>query len=202
MPANLIDDSAVELIPGEATASFARYSATLSPEWAVWGPDGGHLAAIAFQAAMAHSRLPRPASFQCQFLATGKFEPVELRVSTLGGGKRAECVRVDLMQGERQLLAATTWMVDDGLKGFEHDAGQLPDVPSHGALLGYQDRVDNYDDWFPIFRRRRLASRSLRVKRIWRACASNPEVWCAGTRVAARLRSATPSPRGKCPSWA
>ena len=82
MTANLIDDSAVQPVAAET----GRYSATLSPEWAVWGPSGGYVAAIALRAAMAHSRLARPASFHCHFLALGEFGPVELSVMSLGGG--------------------------------------------------------------------------------------------------------------------
>jgi class 3 adenylate cyclase len=42
---------------GEKAAS---HRSTLSPHWAVWGPNGGYVAAIALRAAMAQSRLPRP----------------------------------------------------------------------------------------------------------------------------------------------
>jgi len=129
-----------------------RYRAALSPAWAVWGPNGGYVAAIALRAAMAESRLPRPASFHCHFLAVGDFAPVTLRVASLGGGKRAESLRVDVVQGERALLAATVWMVGDGLTGFEHDVGTPPDVPAPEALRGYQDLADTYADWYPIWR--------------------------------------------------
>jgi len=98
--------------------------ATLSPSWAVWGPNGGYLAAIALRSAMAESRLPRPASFHCHFLAIGAFEPVEIAVSSLGGGRRAESLRIDVRQNERPLLAASAWMVDDGLQGYEHEAAR------------------------------------------------------------------------------
>ena len=127
--------------------------ATLSPEWAVWGPNGGYVAAIALRAAMAASRLPRPASFHCHFLAVGRFEPVELRVTSLGGGKRAESLRVDVLQGDRLLLAATAWMVDDGLDGYAHDVGAAPEIPGPDALRGYQDLAgEEYADWYPIWR--------------------------------------------------
>lgn len=129
-----------------------RYGAALSPEWAVWGPNGGYVAAIALRAAMAESRLPRPATFHSHFLAVGEFAPVEVRVQSMGGGKRAESLRVDVVQGDRALLSATTWMVDDGLAGFAHDFGTPPDVPAPDALRGYQDLEETYSEWYPIWR--------------------------------------------------
>jgi acyl-CoA thioesterase len=127
--------------------------ATLSPSWAVWGPNGGYLAAIALRSAMAESRLPRPASFQCHFLAIGAFEPVEIAVRSLGGGKRAESLRVDVRQGERHLLAASAWMVDDGLEGYEHEASRAPEVPGPEALKSFRElEPDQYDHWYPIWR--------------------------------------------------
>jgi len=147
MPANFLDDTTVERIePG-------RFRATLSPDWAVWGPNGGYVAAIALRAALAESRLPRPASFHCQFLAVGEFAPVEVHVASLGGGKRAEALRIEVAQGQRLLLAATAWIVDDGLQGFEHDFGVRPDVSLPAALRGYQDLAgDEYAEWYPIWR--------------------------------------------------
>ena len=131
--ANFLDDTQVEGIDGESE----RCRAALSPSWAVWGPNGGYVAAIALRAAMARSRLPRPASFHCDFLAVGEFAPVEIRVRSLGGGKRAESLRVEVVQQDRLLLTATAWMVDDGLEGFEHDFAAAPPVPAPGALRSY-----------------------------------------------------------------
>ena len=112
--ANFLDDTRIEVVPGEPEC----LRAALSPHWAVWGPSGGDVAAIALRAAMSRSRLPRPASFQCHFLAVGEFAPVEILVQSLGGGKRAESLRVEVLQNQRVLVAATVWMVADGLEGI------------------------------------------------------------------------------------
>jgi hypothetical protein len=60
--ADFLDDTRVARgdRPGE-------WRAILSPDWAVWGPNGGYVAAIALRAALAESRLSRPASFHCHF---------------------------------------------------------------------------------------------------------------------------------------
>ena len=55
-----------------------RYRATLSPEWEVWGPLGGYVAALALRAMGAESPLRRPASFSCLFLSVAHFGSVEL----------------------------------------------------------------------------------------------------------------------------
>jgi acyl-CoA thioesterase len=136
----------------EASGEAGAFRASLSPEWAVWGPNGGYVAAIALRAAMAASRLPRPASFHCHFLAVGDFAPVTVRVHPLGGGKRAESLRADVVQGDRALLTATVWMVDEGLSGFEHDFASPPALPAPAALRGYQDLEENYAEWYPIWR--------------------------------------------------
>src|SRR5262245_37989053 len=131
--ASFLADTAVERIGN------GRYRAALSPDWAVWGPNGGYVAAIALRAALAESRLPRPASLACHFLAVGEFAPVELRVASLGGSKRAESLRVEVAQGGRPLLVASVWTVDDALSGYAHDFTAAPQVPPPAALRGYQD---------------------------------------------------------------
>ncbi len=47
-------DTAIEAL-GEG-----RFSASLSPEWEIWGPMGGYVAAIALRAAGATSPFPAP----------------------------------------------------------------------------------------------------------------------------------------------
>ena len=188
--ANFLDDTQVEGIDGESE----RCRAALSPSWAVWGPNGGYVAAIALRAAMARSRLPRPASFHCDFLAVGEFAPVEIRVRSLGGGKRAESLRVEVVQQDRLLLTATAWMVDDGLEGFEHDFAAAPPVPAPGALRSYGDLAGKeYAEWYPIWRS--IEGRPVR----WRAWPDR--AWPRRTRRSdaadqARPRTArTPRPR-------
>jgi acyl-CoA thioesterase len=131
----------------------ARYRAALAPCWAVWGPYGGYLAAIALRAAASHSRLPRPASLQCHFLAAGEFGPVDLSVATLGGSKRAESLRVEMVQDGRVLLSAGVWMVDEGLGGYTHDFAAPPLVARPDDLPGYQELAgEAYARWYPIWR--------------------------------------------------
>jgi acyl-CoA thioesterase len=170
--ANFLEDTGLSADP----ARRGSLRGALSPAWAVWGPNGGYVAALALRAAMAESRLPRPASFHCHFLAVGEFAPVELLVSRLGGGKRAESLRVDVRQGERLLMAATAWMVDDGLEGYAHDVGEAPKVPPPEALRGYQELAgDEYANWYPIWRS--IEGRPVR----WREAPGRPE-WHAWLR--------------------
>lgn len=164
--ADFVRDSVVETAAG----ATGRYRATLSPDWAVWGPNGGYVAAIALRAAMAHSRLPRPANLQCHFLAVGDFAPVDLSVTPLGGSKRAESLRVEVLQKDRLLLVASVWMTDDALAGYEHDFAVAPVVPPPDALRGYQDlAADEYAEWYPIWRS--IEGRPLR----WREPPGKPE---------------------------
>jgi acyl-CoA thioesterase len=146
--ADFLADTRIDAIADEP----GRFRAELSPSWAVWGPNGGYVAAIALRAAMAMSSLPRPASLQCHFLALGEFAPVDLAVVRMGGGKRADSLRVEMTQNGRTLLFATVWTVADGSRGYEHDFAAPPDVPRPEALRGYQDLADNYAEWYPIWR--------------------------------------------------
>ena len=45
-----------------------RFTAQVSRDWEIWGPNGGFLAMLALRAAGAHTDLRRPASFSCHFL--------------------------------------------------------------------------------------------------------------------------------------
>src|SRR5205823_4892878 len=80
---NLAADTAVSGADG-------RYQATLSPDWEIWGPNGGYVASIALRAAGAHSAFDRPATFSCHYLAVARFDAVDLDVRTLRRTKRAE----------------------------------------------------------------------------------------------------------------
>jgi acyl-CoA thioesterase II len=111
-----------------------HYQGELSPDWEIWGPNGGYLASVALRAAGAHSRLYKPASFVCHFLGVAAFTKVELDVETIRGSKRAESIRVSMRQGGQRILEALVWTVQDGLDGLVHDASPAPSVPGHAAL--------------------------------------------------------------------
>ena len=78
---------------GQATqvvGNDGRFSATLSDQWEIWGPNGGYLAAIALRAAGEMAQIRRPRSFYCHFLSSPAFAPVEIEVASLKRGSRAE----------------------------------------------------------------------------------------------------------------
>jgi acyl-CoA thioesterase-2 len=128
-------DTQVELIePG-------LYRGCLQQDWEIWGPNGGYIASVALRAAAAHAELPRPASFSCQYLAVGAFEDVDARVVTTRRTKRAEAVTVELHQGERLLLTAQAWFIDDNHEGLEHDFAKAPEVPHWSELPTVQERL-------------------------------------------------------------
>jgi hypothetical protein len=103
---------------GDLTADTAvdgadgAYSARLSNEWEIWGPNGGYVASVAMRAGAAASRLARPASVTCHFLSGAKFGPVDLAVAHLRQAKRAESLRVTMTQEQRPVLEALVWMID------------------------------------------------------------------------------------------
>jgi len=111
-----------------------RYTTTLSRDWKIWGPNGGYVAAIALRAAGLESRFARPASFSCQFLEAGAFEPADVRVEALRRGRAAEALSVSLEQSGRRLLVAHVWTVGK-LEGLAHDVSSAPPAPAPGDLL-------------------------------------------------------------------
>ncbi len=116
------------------------YRATLSEDWAIWGPNGGYLAAIALRAAGAATPLPRPASFTCHFLSIAEFAEVEIEVVPLRVAKRAASLRVSMRQGERAILEAIAW-VTDHVSGLEHADVTMPEVASPEELPSAADVV-------------------------------------------------------------
>ncbi len=113
--------------------------ASLSPDWWVWGPVGGVIAAIALRAMAARSPLPRPTSFVCQFLETGQAGEVRVAVRRLRSGRRTEALAAEVRQGERTLLVASAWFVEKGLarhRGLSAEGLAMTDRPT-GRLLSY-----------------------------------------------------------------
>lgn len=120
---DLAEDIAVERV------GDGRYRASISPDWAMWGPVGGYVAAIALRAAGAHSGLPVPASLSCQYLSTARFGEVDLEVTCLRSSRQAQSVSVSMSQRGTPVLNALVWTIADDIKGPERELSGPPDVP-------------------------------------------------------------------------
>jgi acyl-CoA thioesterase-2 len=114
-------------------AGQGRYRATVRPDWEIWGPCGGYVAAIALRAAGAESRLARPASFYCHYLSVAAFAPVDLVVTPLRAGRTVTAQRVEMRQDGRLILDAMVWSVGE-IEGLEHEDVDPPDVPGPDEL--------------------------------------------------------------------
>jgi acyl-CoA thioesterase-2 len=120
-----VDDATV----GEGTH---RFTAMVHPDWEIWGPEGGYVAAIALRAAGAVSPFARPASFFCHYLSVAAFEPVDLEVTTLRSGRTVLSQQVHMSQHGRPVLQAMVWSVGE-VEGLLHEDVHPPDVadPDH-----------------------------------------------------------------------
>jgi acyl-CoA thioesterase len=109
----------------KVTGSVGRYSARLSRDWEIWGPNGGYIAAIALRAAGAHSRFGRPVSIAGHFLGVAGFDEVILEVKTLRLTKRAESMRVTMTQHKAPIFEALVWTCAP-MEGLEHELALSP----------------------------------------------------------------------------
>lgn len=130
---NLAEDTRVE--GGDGT-----YTANVSRDWEIWGPNGGYISSLALRAAGAHSRFARPASIVGHFLGVAGFEPLEIAVTTTRAAKRAEAMRVSLTQHDAPIFEAMVWSVGD-VSGLEHDATDRPAYPDPESVPPTSERL-------------------------------------------------------------
>src|SRR3954453_2458438 len=118
-----------------------RYTARLSRDWEIWGPNGGYVAAIALRAAGAPSRFDRPASLVGHFLGVADFDqPLDIEVTTLREAKRAQSVRVSMSQPGQPVFDAMVWAVGD-VSGLEHHEAPMPEAPNPESLRSDAERL-------------------------------------------------------------
>jgi acyl-CoA thioesterase len=120
------------------------WTASLSKDWNIWGPNGGYLAAVLLRAAGSHATPARPASLAVHFLARAGFDEVTLTTRTLRRTRRAEAVAVSMVQGDRAVAEALAWFVLDDLDGLDHDVAVMPAVARPDQLKTFeQHRIDH-----------------------------------------------------------
>lgn len=111
----------------ELRGGDGRYSATLSRDWEIWGPNGGYLATIALRAAGAEAAIPRPVTFAAQFLRTARFDVVDIEVSVPRRGRRSEAIAVTISQDDKPVLLAQVRTADT-VPGLVHDVARAPEA--------------------------------------------------------------------------
>jgi acyl-CoA thioesterase-2 len=126
------------------------FSAELSPDWEIWGPQGGYLAAVALRAAGAAMDRARPASINVHFVGAGASGPVDIAVETNRVTKVGTSVSMRITQqsdrGERVILTGSVWGVDDELPGLEHQVTPTPISPlSPDGLMSVRERFEGTD---------------------------------------------------------
>jgi acyl-CoA thioesterase-2 len=119
-----------------------RFSATLSRDWEIWGPNGGYVAAIALRAAGQVARVPRPAAFSAHFLSVGRFAEIDVDVRVIRAGRRAESIGVSISQQGRAICEALIRTAAEG-SGLEHDVAAMPDEKRPADLANIEDLVSS-----------------------------------------------------------
>ena len=114
------------------------YLARLSKDWEIWGPNGGYLATIALRGAGMVAQIKRPASFYCHFLSSPAFDAVELKVSILKQGRRAESLAVEMTQQGKPILHAMVKTAAEA-PGYSHQHPSAPEVPLPETLKTYEE---------------------------------------------------------------
>ncbi len=110
------------------TATTANsFGTTLSPDWEIWGPNGGYLAAVAMRAAGIISGRARPASINAHFVGAGRSGDVDITTSVNRETKVGTSITVSLSQEGRPWMTALVWGVDDDLPGLQHQSAPTPD---------------------------------------------------------------------------
>ena len=130
-------DTRVETIGDDG----GRYRAKLSPDWAIWGPNGGYVVSVALRAAGARLGRARPASIVAHILGVAAFDEVDLDVTLLRTSRYASSARVSMRQGDRPIVEALVWGLDPGGAALEHEAAPPPAVPAHEDLPSRAERV-------------------------------------------------------------
>ena len=125
--------------------SDGDFVATLSPDWKIWGPNGGYLASIALRAAGMASRFRRPASFACHFLSVGAFEPASVSVTPLRSARTRRVAARDDRAGRSRAARAQVWTTADGGR-LEHDFAPMPERRAARATSTPFEKLMGDDD--------------------------------------------------------
>ncbi len=119
------------------------FAAVIDPEWCIWGPIGGYLAAIALRSVgLITSAGYRPVTLSCQFIAKGEPGPVDIVVEPLKTGG-SSFFNVQVRQGGTLLLQAQV-VTTAKIAGPDRIEAQMPVVPRREGLECFADQLERY----------------------------------------------------------
>jgi len=126
------------------------YTASVSPGWEIWGPNGGFMATLALRAASAEAQIKNPASLYCQFLRPARFDKIEARITVVHSGRRAEAIRVSLVQDDKPVLEGLLRTALPG-EGLEHVSARAPEVATPESLPTLDELLRDRGKSFPFW---------------------------------------------------
>jgi acyl-CoA thioesterase len=146
-----------------------QYTARLSDDWAIWGPNGGYVSSIALRAAGLASGRARPASIVTHYLGVAQFDEVQLSTTILRQSRVATSLRVTMEQDGRPILEALVWGVDDPTAGSElvHELPTMPEVEGPEGLLSFEEHMAAVDQESPFVFWNNLEHRPLAWRDDW-----------------------------------
>lgn len=107
------------------------YDATISPDWKIWGPNGGYLSALLLRSVGEETERERPISYACQYLQVAEFGDATVEVERVKEGSAVSAYQVRLLQDDRRPILAQVW-TGDAADGPDH---QLLEPPEHFVEL-------------------------------------------------------------------
>ncbi len=171
----------------EPLAEEGAFRGELSPDWEIWGPNGGYVAAMALRAVGLRAAIPRPVCMSGHFLRVADFGPVELRVEALRQGRRSESFRVSVTQHGKGVFEGLARTAAEG-PGLDHRHAAAPEVPEPETLQTPRElrAPDDPGPPFPFwdnFEQRVVGSERFRGRAV-----SRPPVWREWYRFRPRAR--------------
>lgn len=112
----------------ELDGGAGRYVGHVSPDWVVWTPNGGFLAALALRAAGLETTDHAPRAFSCHYLNVPELDEVAIEVRVLRTSPRARSMQLSMVQGSTPILEALVWTTADSDEGLQHEIATMPDV--------------------------------------------------------------------------
>ena len=116
----------------------------------MWGPLGGYLAALAYQASSEVIPNMPVTSFYCQYVSAARFDEVEIEVDILKSGRTTVTSRVDMRQRNKLILTALLTHVQTESQ-FEHEHHEKPQVKAPHHYLDIRELVAPASEPVPLW---------------------------------------------------